>query len=46
MDDIIRNIQRLQARLNEMVVQKSNLIEIHAISEELDTWIVQYYKQV
>jgi len=45
MNSITSNIEELQTKLNQMLIQEHDLTKAYTISTELDTWIVKYYKQ-
>lgn len=45
MTNITNNIELLQERLNQMIANKDDNIKLYELSTELDTWIVEYYKQ-
>jgi len=45
MTHITSNIEVLQKKLNQMLIQDNDLMKVYSISTELDTWIVKYYKQ-
>ena len=45
MTHIIDNIEMLREQMNKMIADKTDNMKLYEISTELDTWIVQYYKE-
>ena len=45
MTQIIENIEVLRERLNHMIANNSDSVELYEVSTELDTWITRYYKE-
>ncbi len=45
MTQILENIEILRRRLNQMIADNSDNIELYEISTELDSWITKYYNE-
>ncbi len=45
MTHIMENIEMLRERMNQMIDNSTDNIELYKISTELDTWITQYYQE-
>ena len=46
MTHIMDNIEMLRERMNQMIANETDNIELYEISTELDNWITEYYREI